>query len=255
MKLKIIFFSALLLAGVAKLNAQTVQHDSIRVHIIENKNGNMFDLDTTIAASQHDNLKLWLSSQGIELAGLPEGHDSAQIVLVNVEGSGDSLPDGMRIIELPSPPDAPLPPPAPGQKMRVMTVPPPPPAPPGTEGKVCRMVIICDTVVRCDNMKTKTNNSSAQQKVMVKNAPDGKALNVFPNPTSGHITIEIAVPGNEKADLTITDMNGKIIYTEQLGTATEKLTKEIDLSKFGKGMYNVEVHKGDNVFVKRITVE
>ena len=65
--------------------------------------------------------------------------------------------------------------------------------------------------------------------------------------------VTISVKGTKI--LAITDMNGKIVYTEQLGTSTEKLSKEIDLSKNAKGMYNVEVDKGGNVIVKRISVE
>jgi hypothetical protein len=252
MKLKSIIFSTVLLfASMAKSNAQTAQHDSLRIQIMENKNGNMFMIDTVVPASQHDQLVSWLSTQGIELPGMPEGHDSVQVEIIKIEGDGDSLPNGMRIIQPPTPPNAPLPPPAPGQKIEIIGMPPPPP------GKNCRMIIICDSTVTCDKMKKQSDNTTTpeQGKVIVKNAPDGKALTIFPNPSNGHITVNIDIAGKEKTNMTITDMTGKTVYNEQLGTETENLSKEIDLSKFGKGTYAVKVEKGGQVFIRNVVVQ
>lgn len=255
MKLNVLLFSAvLLLANASRLNAQTptAQHDSLRVHIIENENGNMMVIDTVVAASQQEQLHVWLTSKGVNLPPLPDGHDSLRVELVQIINDGDSLPNNMRIIGPPLPPDAPLPPPTPDGNMEVIMVSPPPA--PGE--KKCQMVIICDTAVHHQDMKVRTNNpNGAKQQVIINKAPDGKTLTVFPNPTSGLITVNIDMPGKEKAELTITDMNGKVVYSEQLGTATEKLTREIDLGKFGKGMYNVEVSKGENRVIRRISVE
>ena len=168
----------------------------------------------------------------------------------------------MKIIQPPLPPNAPLPPPAPGQKIKIVDL---PPLPPGTDGQNMRVVIINDstgskhqctkTVTVVQTSQAPATPENAKVKTVVKNAPDPNALKVFPNPSSGHFTININMAGKEKADLRITDMNGKTVYAEQLGTETENLSKEIDLSKNGKGIYNVEVHKGDKVIVEKISVE
>jgi hypothetical protein len=63
------------------------------------------------------------------------------------------------------------------------------------------------------------------------------------------------MPGKGKATLTITDMNGKTVYTEQLPETDGKTSKEIDLSKYGKGMYSIRLSKGEKVIVEQVVVE
>ncbi len=69
-------------------------------------------------------------------------------------------------------------------------------------------------------------------------------LNVFPNPVSDNLTIDIALANESSATLDITDLAGRIIYTEKISNFKNK-TLDINTTAFAKGMY-LAVLKGNN---------
>jgi hypothetical protein len=269
MKLKTFLIGAGLLLGmITETIAQAPAHDSIRVRIVKEENGVLTDIDTTVAAAQHDQLMTWLSSQGVDVPPPPphmEGDTVRMMKHVLVIEMEDSIGGGefMRVPMPPPAPGEPLPPPPPGAVM--MRVPAPPP---GHEGEM--MIVICDST-----MKGKTEcrkiivNEKAPGAVKVRSGAPGSAkrtaapknemkaneLVIYPNPSKGQFTLEINIPGKEKAELIISDINGKIVHSEQIMESNEKLTKEIDLSKYGKGMYSIRLNKGGKVIIENVVVE
>lgn len=289
MKLKTILgIAGILLAISTKGISQNATADSIRVHIMQNENGNVTSIDTVVPFSQHDQLHAWLLTQGIDepTAPLPpgdvEGPMEVQIVKVLTNDiSGDSshqmvvrmmnddqIPGkekNMKIIMLPDDPKAPLPPlppapPAPpGMKMRT---PAPPDAPELENNNDMQIIIIRDSAGVENHQCTKTVIINQVPKTPAtpyapsteKKSPEAKDLTIYPNPSNGHITMNIDMPGKSETNIKVIDMNGKTVYSESLGETEGKVSKEIDLSKNGKGIYNVEVHKGGNVVVERVVV-
>jgi plastocyanin len=77
---------------------------------------------------------------------------------------------------------------------------------------------------------------------------DGKGspanLSVYPNPTSGMITIK-ASSVSSAASVRITDMQGRVLVSEQVDAKSGSIDKTYDLSGFPKGVYFVGVN-GDN---------
>lgn len=65
---------------------------------------------------------------------------------------------------------------------------------------------------------------------------DNDVLQVFPNPASDKLTIDIALAQKTNAVLDITDLSGRLIETQILNELQQK-TLEIDLRQFPKGMY------------------
>lgn len=315
MKTTFTLAAVLLLSGTAA--AQQAQPDSMRVHIIENKNGQLLEIDTVFPASGHAQFEAWLQAQGIELPPPPPPGGNPVFFEQEIEGEpgarhahpphpplppmahGDSLHHVMIIREMhegdstmvfvrthdgkqgepllrdpagrhmvirkgdsaqcrqmhrevliidgdttngkkvqkviivhPAPPVPPAPPVAPGGE--IPPVPPVPPLPP----------------VPAEQKK------QDGQKQAPRVAPAGELMTVFPNPSTGNITLTFELPGKGKTNIRITDLNGKTVYEEQLGEAySGRYTKDIDLSKYGKGIYMVEVRKADNVLVKKVVVE
>ena len=66
-------------------------------------------------------------------------------------------------------------------------------------------------------------------------------FNVFPNPTNGVFTINSDF--DSKYTIEVRNIIGELIYT----TSTTELEKTIDLSKFGKGVYTVEIINKENI--------
>ncbi len=81
-------------------------------------------------------------------------------------------------------------------------------------------------------------------------------LVVYPNPTSEIISVEFDVAAKEKTTLRIIDMNGKIIYNEEIIDEHGKhIYREINLSGKGKGTYTVEVKSAKKVIAETIILQ
>ena len=74
------------------------------------------------------------------------------------------------------------------------------------------------------------------------------AMNVFPNPSNGHVFIDINLQRAEDGTVTVHDLMGKVLYTRELNN-TSTMSLEADLSALSKGMYTVVLRTKN----KRIT--
>jgi len=81
---------------------------------------------------------------------------------------------------------------------------------------------------------------------------DGFKLEIYPNPTEGIFTITRKGTTQEAIEVTITDIAGKKVkYIENLTT----VKTEIDLSSYARGVYNIQVKTGENVFYKKLILK
>jgi hypothetical protein len=71
------------------------------------------------------------------------------------------------------------------------------------------------------------------------------ALNVYPNPTSGQLTVDFGGAGGQ---VTVTDVTGRIITVAE----TEGYTLGIDLSSNAAGVYYVKVESGESLRVVKV---
>lgn len=72
-------------------------------------------------------------------------------------------------------------------------------------------------------------------------------INVFPNPTSGQFTIEATT--SERQTALLFDLNGKLLFSQSLDDK-----KNIDVSSFNSGIYNLVVKYGDNIANKKLVL-
>ena len=66
---------------------------------------------------------------------------------------------------------------------------------------------------------------------------------MYPNPTFGKVTFEISKAFQTDTQIVIISSSGKQIYSTQL--STHQTEKEIDLSRFPRGIYLVRVISRD----------
>jgi hypothetical protein len=71
----------------------------------------------------------------------------------------------------------------------------------------------------------------------------------YPNPTSGIFTIQ----GKNIQSIEITNVNGQII--RQLSINNEQSSIEIDLSKYGKGVYFITIQTDNQIFTNKVIVK
>jgi hypothetical protein len=77
------------------------------------------------------------------------------------------------------------------------------------------------------------------------------SINLFPNPADNHLTIALG-SNNKKAEVTITDITGKVIYKT---TATDVQKIEVNTEDFAKGIYVVQIQTADFIVKKELLVK
>lgn len=82
----------------------------------------------------------------------------------------------------------------------------------------------------------------------------GTRFNVYPNPSTGNVTIAMDGSGQD-VNIHITDMAGQTCYTQTWNNVTNGAAKQIDLSGLSKGIYFVQCISGNNTTVKKLILQ
>jgi hypothetical protein len=77
-------------------------------------------------------------------------------------------------------------------------------------------------------------------------------FNIFPNPASKDLTIELDQPTLNPAQFELFDINGKLVYTFQIEAG--KKSTQISISFLKKGVYTIKWIKSNSVQTKKITI-
>lgn len=78
-------------------------------------------------------------------------------------------------------------------------------------------------------------------------------MSFFPNPTKEILHINFGKLTNQKSDVKIVDINGKLVYTTSIDNPS--VIEKFNLPKLSKGMYLVKVTSGNNQVSKKIIIE
>jgi serine protease len=80
-------------------------------------------------------------------------------------------------------------------------------------------------------------------------------LRIFPNPSEGIFRFGFEAKETENFIIRITDMLGRLIYSENAFALHGYYSREIDLSNYGKGMYFLSLESNGNIIgVNKITI-
>jgi hypothetical protein len=82
---------------------------------------------------------------------------------------------------------------------------------------------------------------------IVNTDPSVMTVNAYPNPNTGIFTIEVNNPNADEIRLDIMDVEGRLIYSEQLIGVTNGYTKQIDLRNYANGAYFMRVNAKNDV--------
>lgn len=82
-----------------------------------------------------------------------------------------------------------------------------------------------------------------------------REFSIYPNPTQGEVGISLStIDPNAKLSLKVFSIIGQEMYSTEVNpfSGTQKLT--LNLDKFPKGVYMVEISNGSQVKTKRVTL-
>jgi hypothetical protein len=72
-----------------------------------------------------------------------------------------------------------------------------------------------------------------------------RTLVVYPNPSTGIVHLTISGLEGRRAEITVLNVIGTVMYRETLTELSERSVKTLDLSKFANGLYYVKL-EADN---------
>jgi hypothetical protein len=82
-----------------------------------------------------------------------------------------------------------------------------------------------------------------------------KDLSVFPNPAKDKLHVSFNVKGSDQATLNIYSLTGQVVYTQDVNCINGSFSKDIDISNFAKGIYNLRILTSKESVNKKIIVE
>lgn len=86
-------------------------------------------------------------------------------------------------------------------------------------------------------------------------APSEVNLSIYPNPNNGQFRLVTDLEGTVPVSVSITDLQGKIVYDRDFGINAGTFEEEVNLNEGASGVYFVRLKSGDQVEVRKIIVE
>jgi hypothetical protein len=96
------------------------------------------------------------------------------------------------------------------------------------------------------------------KKAGIKTSPEKlviEDMNCMPNPSNGKFNLKFSSPDKSDADITVKDINGKVVYSESVKNFDGKYDKEISLGDTAKGIYFVTITQGAKATTRKLVVE
>ncbi len=90
--------------------------------------------------------------------------------------------------------------------------------------------------------------------ILPENTLSVSTFELYPNPTSGQVTIKFETPEKMATRVSIVDLAGKEVFTEEMPNFSGVFNKKIDLSDSNEGIYFLKIQQGAKVFTEKIIV-
>ncbi len=86
------------------------------------------------------------------------------------------------------------------------------------------------------------------------NAELNAALSVLPNPNNGQFTVNVNAGNRVNGEMVVVDITGRIVYSQKLDVVGLYNTS-LDITKFSKGLYTVQLRTAEGVASKKISIQ
>ena len=84
---------------------------------------------------------------------------------------------------------------------------------------------------------------------------DIKELNIYPNPTSDYINVEFTSQNSSDYIIRIISSNGNDVFMKEINNLSGDYKTNIDLSRFSKGNYLIEISNGKDKIYKKLLLQ
>jgi hypothetical protein len=91
------------------------------------------------------------------------------------------------------------------------------------------------------------DGKSAYSKIAIVNiTPNGQMFVIYPNPVKD-LLVAVSSASFNKADIRITDQNGKLVYSQQVRGIQGGVQNKVNVANLGKGVYYLQIITGSDV--------
>ena len=84
---------------------------------------------------------------------------------------------------------------------------------------------------------------------------DNQNITIYPNPSTGIITIAVANAANSELLISVADIQGREVYSTIDKNIVAGYTKQINLEQLAKGIYYIKLTNGENVKYNKLIIE
>jgi hypothetical protein len=90
----------------------------------------------------------------------------------------------------------------------------------------------------------------------VKEVSDIHGVNVYPNPATDHVYVDLSLSNSEKVQVSVVNLLGQQVYSNNYGTLNNGAQSlKINTGNLNSGIYFVSIQAGDNKVTRKIVVE
>jgi len=89
---------------------------------------------------------------------------------------------------------------------------------------------------------------------MISNATVSEQLNVYPNPANADLMLDLKFNTPQATTIELSDINGKLLSSQNLGVLQGELKKTVDISTLKRGTYFIKVLTSESTQVKKIII-
>lgn len=119
----------------------------------------------------------------------------------------------------------------------------------GTTIREFRMVIKMDELSPAE---AQSLSSKTGQPIKAESDLDLRGLTLSPNPSTGKFNLGFELPSKGTAHIDVMDMNGNVIYSEEMNDFQGRYHKEFDISNKAKGIYVMRITQNGKSFTRKI---
>jgi hypothetical protein len=100
-----------------------------------------------------------------------------------------------------------------------------------------------------------SQNINVQSCIGVEEYGFGENIQIYPNPTSGMFSISASNATFSELQISVTDIQGKVIFSETDNNISPDYNKQINLEELAKGIYYIRLSNGTEMSIRKLIIQ
>ena len=80
-------------------------------------------------------------------------------------------------------------------------------------------------------------------------------ITLYPNPSNGSVTVVVPIQFSSKGTISIVDVNGRLVYTDDISLEKGTFNYNLDASNLSNGIYTMRIQSDQEQFIERMIIQ